>query len=93
MCKCGGGCALKKTGKVLLIIGGLNWGLVGLGMLMGGGSNWNVINLLLGSWQVVEGIVYVLVGLAALYKIFGCRCAKCKAACAACSAESMDKKM
>ncbi len=90
--KCGG-CAVKKTAKVLLIIGGLNWGLVGLQMLFAQGSDWNVVHLLLGSWPVVEGIVYLLVGIAALVKIFGCRCKKCKAACAACAAdEKMEQK-
>jgi uncharacterized membrane protein YuzA (DUF378 family) len=82
--KCGG-CWVKKTAWVLLLIGGLNWGLVGIGMLVN--SNWNVVNLLLGYWPVVEAIVYILVGIAALVKIFGCRCKKCKAACASCAAE------
>jgi uncharacterized membrane protein YuzA (DUF378 family) len=82
-----GGCAVKKTAKVLLIIGGLNWGLVGLQMLFASGSNWNVVNLLLGSWPIVEAIVYLLVGIAAIVKIFGCRCKKCKAACASCAVE------
>jgi len=71
-------------GRILLIIGGLNWGLVGVAMLIGNGSNWNVVNLLLGSWPMVEGIVYVLVGLAAIMGIFGCKCSKCKVACASC---------
>lgn len=51
----------------LLLVGGLNWGLVGLGMLMG--SNLNVVKALLGSWPSVEAIVYLLVGLAALKEI------------------------
>ena len=46
---------------VLVIIGGLNWGLVALGNWMGG--NWNVVNLLLGQWSGVENLVYLLVGL------------------------------
>ncbi len=50
--------------KVLLIIGGLNWGLVGLGGFLG--SNLNVVNLLLGAWPTVEWVVYILVGLAGL---------------------------
>jgi uncharacterized membrane protein YuzA (DUF378 family) len=87
--QCAGGkcgcCPIAKTAKVLLIIGGLNWGLIGLGMLLG--SDLNVIHLILGNWTVVEGIVYILVGLAAVLKIFGCRCKKCKAACAAYAAE------
>ncbi len=52
----------------LLVIGGLNWGLVGIGGFAGG--NWNIINLILGSWPVVEWIVYVLVGLSAVYLLF-----------------------
>jgi uncharacterized membrane protein YuzA (DUF378 family) len=78
--------------KVLVVIGGLNWGLIGLGMLKS--SDWNVVHMLLGSWPVVEAIVYILVGVAALVKLFGCPCKKCRAACAACSVEGgMDGKM
>ena len=76
-----------------MYIGGLNWGLMGVALLLGNGSNWNVVNLLLGSWPVVEGIVYVLVGVAALMKLFGCRCRKCMEACASCGEENMDQKM
>ncbi|KKP86020.1 hypothetical protein A3B84_01590 [Candidatus Nomurabacteria bacterium RIFCSPHIGHO2_02_FULL_35_13] len=72
-----GGCTVHWITKVLVIIGGVNWGLVGLGMLLGSVSNWNVVNIVLGSVPVVEGIVYVLVGLAAVMKIFGCKCSKC----------------
>lgn len=52
---------------VLLLVGGLNWGLVGLGGFLGG--NWNVVNLLAGSLPWLENGVYLLVGLAALYKL------------------------
>lgn len=57
--------SLHGISFVLVIIGGLNWGLIGLAGLIGGG-NWNVVNLILGSWPVVEQIVYVLVGLSAV---------------------------
>ena len=83
-----GGCTPSLAVKILLIIGGINWGLVGLALLVGNGGNWNVVNLLLGSWPVVEGIVYVLVGIAAIVKIFGCRCKKCMAACGTCEPEN-----
>ncbi len=49
---------------ILVVIGGLNWGLVALGSYMG--SNWNVVNLLLGSWGWLENLVYLLVGLSAI---------------------------
>jgi uncharacterized membrane protein YuzA (DUF378 family) len=61
--------------KWLLVIGGLNWGLVGVGMLMK--TDWNVVGMLLGSWPMVAAIVYILVGVAAVMKIFGCKCMTC----------------
>ncbi|MEI7810083.1 MAG: DUF378 domain-containing protein [bacterium] len=85
MCgKCKEGCS--KTGckmhciiKVLLLVGAINWGLVGLGMIFqNGNASWNVVHLILGSSYFVEGLVYVLVGAAAVLKIFGCKCMKCK---------------
>ena len=66
--------ALCAVSLVLLLVGGLNWGLVGLGMLMG--SNLNVVNALLGSWPTVEAIVYLLVGLAALKVVVFCAMGK-----------------
>ena len=47
---------------ILLIIGGLNWGLTALG--------WNLVDMLLGSWPMVEKVVYLLVGLSAIFEIF-----------------------
>jgi len=62
---------------LLVIIGGLNWGLVALGNWMG--SNWNVVNLLLGQWPTAENIVYLLVGLSALMMVFSMKkdCREC----------------
>lgn len=60
---------MHKLAFILLVIGGLNWGLVGLGGFMG--SDWNVVNMILGSWPKVEWLVYVLVGLGALLELFG----------------------
>ncbi|MFA6278567.1 MAG: DUF378 domain-containing protein [Candidatus Paceibacterota bacterium] len=60
--------ALHKTAFVLVVIGGLNWGLVALSTYTG--SNLNVVNLILGSMPAVENLVYLLVGLSALAVIF-----------------------
>ncbi len=88
-CGCGGGamCTIAMVSKILLIVGGLNWGLVGLGMLLGKMESWNVVNMLLGSMPTIEAIVYVLVGIAALSKAFGgCRCSTCSGgACMSCA--------
>ncbi len=92
--KCCGGCRMHKTCKALLYIGGLNWGLVGVGMLLG--SDWNVIHTLLGSWAKLEAIIYVLVGVSAVMKLIGCRCNKCMGSCGSCGDGMMgntDKKM
>ncbi|MES2014422.1 MAG: DUF378 domain-containing protein [Patescibacteria group bacterium] len=50
---------------LLLVVGGLNWGLMGLGGFMG--SDWNVVHMILGAWPQVEWVVYILVGLSALF--------------------------
>ncbi len=60
--------ALHKIAFILLAIGGLNWGLIGLGGFMN--ANWNLVHYLLGSWPSVEWIVYILVGLSTLLLIF-----------------------
>lgn len=52
---------------ILLVVGGLNWLLVGLGGLMG--SSWNLVHMLVGAWPMLEALVYVLVGLSAVYEL------------------------
>jgi uncharacterized membrane protein YuzA (DUF378 family) len=47
---------------VLLIVGGLNWGLVGL-------LEWNLVAALFGPGSLVSRAVYVLVGLSALWHL------------------------
>ena len=69
------GCSSIKIAKWLVIIGGVNWGIVGLGMLLN--KEWNLVHLIFGSMRSIEAIVYVLVGVAAVMKIFGCKCNKC----------------
>ncbi|MFZ2555243.1 MAG: DUF378 domain-containing protein [Minisyncoccia bacterium] len=60
--------SLHMVTFILLIVGGVNWGLIGLGGFMGG--NWNLVNIILGSWPALEWLVYVLVGLSAVYEVF-----------------------
>ncbi len=76
-CSKKGCCTLVLIAKILVIIGGINWGLAGLGMLLGIMNNWNIVNIILGSMPVLEAIVYVLVGVAAVMLIFDCKCEKC----------------
>ena len=61
---------IKTWAWWLVVVGAVNWGLYGLGMLLGG-TGWNVVNMLLGSWPLVENIVYVLVGASGLWLLWG----------------------
>ncbi len=85
MHRCSGGCVSSTIAYVLVVIGGLNWGLTGLGMLIH--SNLNVVNLIFKSLPVVEAIIYLLVGIATIGILIGCKCDKCKEACKACVAQ------
>lgn len=59
---------LHAIAFILVIIGAINWGLIGLGGFFG--SNWDLVYMVLGSWPAVEWLVYILVGLSGLYLIF-----------------------
>jgi len=54
--------ALKIIALVLVIVGGLNWGLVGL-------LNFDLVATIFGAMSMLSRIVYTLVGLSALYLI------------------------
>ena len=48
---------------ILVIIGGLNWGIIGL-------FNYNVVDAIFGVGSTISRIIYIIVGLAALYMIY-----------------------
>ncbi|PIR47936.1 DUF378 domain-containing protein [Candidatus Uhrbacteria bacterium CG10_big_fil_rev_8_21_14_0_10_50_16] len=51
---------------VLIIVGAINWGLVG-------GFGFNLVNWIFSFSEVVETIVYILVGVSGVYAVFtGC---------------------
>jgi uncharacterized membrane protein YuzA (DUF378 family) len=54
---------LNKATLLLLIVGGLNWGLVGL-------AGFDLVAALFGDMSPLSRIVYALVGLSALWQIF-----------------------
>lgn len=56
----GGFKALSTIALILLIVGGLNWALVGL-------FNFDLVEALFGAMTALSRIVYILVGAAALY--------------------------
>ena len=60
--------ALKPIAAVLVIVGAINWGLVGLGWLLGSnGGSWNIVHALLSGSMQLEALVYVLVGASAAW--------------------------
>lgn len=61
---------LHMVAFTLLAVGGVNWGLVGL-------FDWNLVSLVLGGMPGIEKLVYVLVGVSAVY-IFATHMQDCK---------------
>lgn len=51
---------LDWTALVITIIGGINWGLVGI-------FDWNLVAAIFGSMSVVSRIIYALVGISSVY--------------------------
>jgi uncharacterized membrane protein YuzA (DUF378 family) len=51
---------------VLVIIGGLNWGLVGI-------FDFNLVTAVFGNMAWLEQLIYILVGISALLVIFTCK--------------------
>lgn len=66
---------LHNLTYALVIVGALNWGLVGL-------FNFNLVNTLLGSYAMLEKLVYILVGLSAVIELINH-----KAICKMCSGD------
>ncbi|MFW6450437.1 MAG: DUF378 domain-containing protein [Nanoarchaeota archaeon] len=56
--------AIDWGALVLLIIGGLNWGVYGLF------NRTDLVDLIFGGYNIVSRIIYVLVGVSALYMIY-----------------------
>jgi len=54
--------AINSVTLLLLIVGGLNWGLVGL-------FDFDLVAALFGEMSALSQIVYVLVGVSALYQL------------------------
>ena len=68
--------SLHMVTFILLVVGGLNWGLEAI--------NYNLVNMLVGSWPMVENLVYILVALSAVHQLV-----THKKDCRACSASGM----
>ncbi len=53
--------AVHIVSFILLVVGGLNWGLTALG--------YNLVSMLVGQWPMLEKAVYLLVGVAAIFEV------------------------
>ena len=54
---------IEQVAQWLVIVGGLNWGLVGA-------FNFNIVTAVFGAWAWLEKLVYILVGLSALWMLY-----------------------
>lgn len=64
-------CTSHVIGLVLLIVGGLNWGLVGA-------FDFNLVDKIFGAWPILERVIYILVGVAAVLAPLEGKCRSCK---------------
>lgn len=84
-------CGGHKVSWLLVVVGALNWGLVGA-------FHFNLVNKIFGSVNWLERLVYILVGLAGIMMILSCKCKACgmgggcqcgKADCPQCGSKKM----
>lgn len=73
-----GKCTPHMIALILVVIGALNWGLVGI-------ANFNLVSTIFGSWPIVMRVIYVLVGVAGVLMVMPSE--KC------CGGAGMEKKM
>ncbi|HAU66365.1 DUF378 domain-containing protein [Candidatus Uhrbacteria bacterium] len=66
-----GKCGVHCVAWWLVLVGGLNWGLVGL-------LGWNLVEALFGGWPGLVKLIYILVGLSAVVVLLEKKCVKCK---------------
>lgn len=57
---------------ILVIVGAVNWGLVGAGWLAGG-ADWNVVALISSfiGGKMIEAVIYLLVGVSGVWLAIG----------------------
>lgn len=68
-------CIIDMIAWILILIGGLNWGLVGF-------FNFDLVAFLFGDMSMISRIIYAVVGLASIYGlIFISRKHYCKKGC------------
>lgn len=53
---------IDKIALALIIIGAINWGLIGL-------FNFNLVDTIFGAMSIISRIVYILVGISGLWAI------------------------
>lgn len=63
-----GKCTPHMIAMILVVIGALNWGLVGI-------ANFNLVSTIFGAWPMVVRVLYVLVGVAGIMVLIpGTKC-------------------
>lgn len=53
---------IDKIALVLIIIGAINWGLIGI-------FNFNLVDTIFGTMSIISRIIYILVGISGLWAI------------------------
>jgi len=60
---------IPTLAMIIIILGALNWGMIGLGEFMGG-QNWNVIAHIFDQWPEVLFTAYIVIGVSGAWALF-----------------------
>lgn len=63
-------CFVHLATGILLVVGALNWGVIGA-------FDWNFIEAVFGKWPVLVQVFYVFFGMAAVIEIVPFKCSLC----------------
>lgn len=58
---------LKEIAFAFVLVGAINWGLIGISGFLNPFRNLNLVNLVFGNYPNIEFVVYILVGICGLY--------------------------
>lgn len=56
---------VRNVAKLLVLIGSINWGLIGVGYFSG--NDLDVVTMVLGTWPAAVAVVNILIGLSIVY--------------------------
>jgi len=61
----------KEIAFAVVLVGAVNWGLIGISGFLNPFKNLNLVNLIFGNYPAVEFCIYILVGISGVFLLIG----------------------